>query len=285
MKQIKLDRFSSQKTSKIEIEPKKSLGQNFLVDENIARKIVSSMKISPDDVVVEIGPGQGALTKYILGSVSKLFAIEIDKRASEKLMTDFPSKKLAVVNQDILDFDFRALYKKHKKKFRLVGNLPYHLTSSILFFAIDNRAYISDFTFMIQKEVAQRIASDRGTKNYGILSVLLQFYGKPHNLFDVSQNCFYPKPRVTSSVMQLEFFDKPAYPIDERMFKILVKTTFGKRRKTMKNSLQYLPFEETSVKTIIDTLDFDLQKRPEQLSVHDFANITHQISKIINLKN
>jgi len=273
--------ISNLKTSNIEVKPKKSLGQNFLVDENIARKIVGSLELSPKDIVVEIGPGQGALTKYLVDKVSKLLAVEIDKRVAEKLKSEFVSQNIEIINQDFLDFDFKELFIKYKRKIRLLGNLPYHLTSPILFMAIENRSYVSDFTFMIQKEVAQRLVGKRDTKNYGILAVLSQFYGMPEILFSVSNNCFYPKPKVTSTVVRISFSDELPYRVDEELFRTVVRTTFGKRRKTIKNGLKYLPFEEQINDKIINSLDFPMHKRPEQLSIEDFVTLTDKISEII----
>ncbi len=281
MKSIGLGKISDLKTSAIEVKPKKSLGQNFLVDENIARKIVGSLELTSEDVVVEIGPGQGALTKYIVDNVSKLLAVEIDTRVAEKLKSEFLSKNIDIINKDFLEFDYKEIFKKYKREIRLVGNLPYHLTSPILFKAFENRRYISDFTFMIQKEVAQRIVGQKGTKSYGILSVLTQFYGKPEILFNVSSNCFYPKPKVTSTVVRLDFSEEIPYRVDAGLFKVVVKTTFGKRRKTVKNSLKYLPFDEQMNKRIIDSLDYPLQKRPEQLSIEEFVTLTNEISEIL----
>jgi 16S rRNA (adenine1518-N6/adenine1519-N6)-dimethyltransferase len=283
MTSIGFGKISDLKTSFIEEKPKKSLGQNFLVDENIARKIVGSLKLTSEDVVVEIGPGQGALTKYIIDNVLKILAVEIDIRVAEKLKSEFLSKNIEIINQDFLEFGYREIFKKYKRKFRLVGNLPYHLTSPILFKAFENRRYISDFTFMIQKEVAHRIVGKKGTKSYGILAVLTQFYGKPEILFNVSSSCFYPKPKVTSTVVRLDFSQGIPYRVDEGLFKIVVKTTFGKRRKTIRNGLKYLPFDEQMNDRIIDSLNYPLQKRPEQLSIEDFVTLTNRISEILTL--
>ncbi len=269
------------KTSTIVTKPKKSLGQNFLIDDNIAKKIVESLNLSADDVVIEIGPGEGSLTKFILERVSKLIAVEIDSSLSVELTRKFPTEKLEVMNKDVLDLKYSRLIEKSGKKMRLVGNIPYYLTSEILFNAIDNRSCISDLTIMIQREVAQRIAAKCGTKNYGILSVLTQFYGKPEILFNVSANCFYPKPTVTSSVVRIIFYDEIPYIADEDLFRLIVRTTFGKRRKTLRNGLKYLPFDEDITRKIIDAVDFPLDKRPEQLSVEEFADLTAKINQII----
>lgn len=268
-------------TSKIVIQPKKSLGQNFLIDENISRKIVESLKLATDDVVVEIGPGQGALTKYIVKDVKKLYAVEIDKRAAEELRSNISSKKLKIINQDILEFDLSAL-NTGTKKLKLVGNIPYHLTSPILFKAIEYHKIIANVTMMIQKEVADRLAAKPYSKAYGILSVLTQFYGITKCLFKVSPNCFYPKPKVTSTVVRIDFHHQlPFENTDEKLFSIVVRTTFGKRRKTLKNCLKYLPFDETIVKNIIQKINFPLDKRPEELSIKEFVILTDKIDEII----
>ncbi len=268
-------------TSKIVIKPKKSLGQNFLIDENIARKIVESLNLAKDDVVVEIGPGQGALTKYIVENVKKIYAIEIDKRAAEELRTKISSTKLQIINQDILEFDFSTLELGHKK-LKLVGNIPYHLTSSILFKAIENHRIISNVTMMIQKEVADRLTAKPESKSYGILSVLTQFYGVPKNLFTVSSTCFFPKPKVTSTVVRIDFYNQlPFKDVDEKLFRLVVRTTFGKRRKTLRNCLKYLPFDATVVKNIIEKIKFPLNKRPEELSIEEFIILADKIDEII----
>ncbi len=268
-------------TSKIVIQPKKSLGQNFLIDENISRKIVESLKLATDDVVVEIGPGQGALTKYIVKDVKKLYAVEIDKRAAEELRSNISSKKLKIINQDILEFDLSAL-NTGTKKLKLVGNIPYHLTSPILFKAIEYHKIIANVTMMIQKEVADRLAAKPNSKAYGILSVLTQFYGITKCLFKVSPNCFFPKPKVTSTVVRIDFHHQlPFENTDEKLFSIVVRTTFGKRRKTLKNCLKYLPFDETIVKNIIQKINFPLDKRPEELSINEFVILTDKIDEII----
>ncbi|MFH2004877.1 MAG: 16S rRNA (adenine(1518)-N(6)/adenine(1519)-N(6))-dimethyltransferase RsmA [Bacteroidota bacterium] len=268
-------------TSRIFVKPKKSLGQNFLIDDNIAKKIVASLSLSTQDVIVEIGPGEGALTKFIIEKVSRLIAVEIDSVVAAELMRKFSCEKLEVINKDILDLKFSELTDKDEKKIRLVGNIPYYLTSEILFNTIDNRSYISDFTVMIQREVAQRIAAKRGTKSYGILSLLTQFYGKPEILFNVSANCFYPKPTVTSAVVRIVFYDELPYSVDEDLFRLIVRTTFGKRRKTLRNGLKFLPFDEDVVQKIIGSIDFPLEKRPEELTVEEFVDLTNKITQII----
>src|SRR5712692_5864921 len=215
------------------IKPKKSLGQNFLIDENIARNIIRDLHLTDDDVVVEIGPGHGALTKHLASRAGRLIAVEIDQRVVSKLQQQFASPNITILHQDFLELDLIALQAQVGRKLRLVGNIPYHLTSPILIKAFDDRTSLCDFTLMVQREVAQRLAAKPGTKQYGILSVYARFYGKMKILFTVSPNCFYPKPKVSSAVVQEALFDQIPHEVDEQLFRAVVRTSFGKRRKTL----------------------------------------------------
>ncbi len=265
----------------ISVKPKQSLGQNFLVDDNIARNIVRELHLADDDIVVEIGPGQGALTRHLAGTAKKCIAVEIDGRVVSELRQQFESDGFTVLHKDFLAVALSDIRKTAVDKLRLVGNIPYHLTSPILFKMFAERKSVRDCTIMIQKEVARRIVAKPNSKEYGILSVFTQFYGTPKILFSVSPNCFYPKPNVTSAVIRIEMRNEPLFRVDENMFGIIVKTTFGKRRKTLRNSLAYLPFEESAVKRMIPLLDFPLDKRPEQLSLEQFAELTEQITHFL----
>lgn len=262
----------------IRVKPKKSLGQHFLVDDNIARNLVRDMHLSVDDVVVEIGPGRGALTKLLAPMVQTLVAVEVDGRIVEDLHRRFPQTNVTIVHQDFLEFDLRDLSKRTGRKLRLVGNIPYNLTSEILVKAFDERSALQDLTVMVQREVARRLSAEPGTKDYGILSVYARLYGRLRVLFSVSPNCFYPKPRVASAVIQEQFFDALPYDVDEEMFRVVVRTTFGKRRKTLRNSLKYLPWQVESISTMSSTSNL-LDKRPEQLSVEEFVQLTHALTK------
>lgn len=255
------------------VTPKKSLSQHFLIDDNIARNIVRDLRLSPDDVVVEIGPGQGALTKHLAQKTRALVAVEIDGRVIEALARKFNLPGVTILHQDFLALDLAALCAREGRKLRLVGNIPYRLTSDILLKAFDERLALHDFTLMVQREVAQRLAAKPGTKAYGILSVYAKFYGNLKILFNVSPNCFYPKPKVASAVIQERFFDTTPHEVDERLFRTVVRTAFGKRRKTLRNALKYLPFDQDVVRHI-STLPM-LGKRPEQLSVEQFVELTN----------
>lgn len=235
------------------------------------------MHLTSHDVVVEIGPGRGALTKHVASKVRKLVAVEIDAGVVAELNKELRFSNTEVIHQDFLDFDLIALSKQEGQRLRLVGNIPYNLTSEIVLKAFDERAALRDFTFMVQREVARRLAARPGTKEYGILSVYAQLYGRMALLFPVSLHCFYPKPRVSSAVIREQLYESLPYEVDEEFFRTVVRTTFGKRRKTVRNSLKYLPWEElVQDATISSSL---LDKRPEQLSVEQFVELTNVLSK------
>jgi len=262
------------------VRPKKSLGQNFLVDDNIARTIVRDMRLTKNDVVVEVGPGHGALTKFLVPNVRKLIAVEIDSRVAGDLEKQFSSPTITILQGDFLDFDVISTAEREGQKLRLAGNIPYYLTSQILVKAFEAHDALQDCTLMVQREVADRLAADVGTKEYGILTVYARFYGTMKKLFDVSPNCFYPKPKVYSSVIRETFAEELPYTVDERLFRTVVRTAFGKRRKTLRNALKYLPFDQDVV-VLLRELEASfpfLDKRPEQLTVDDYVELTTIIS-------
>jgi 16S rRNA (adenine1518-N6/adenine1519-N6)-dimethyltransferase len=256
------------------IRPKKSLGQHFLHDENIARKIVAAIRPGQTDVMLEIGPGEGMLTKHLVGKVERLIAVEIDSRAVVRLKEMLSSEEAEILHADFLKVNIASLQKQTKKPLRIVGNIPYHITSPVLFRVLDDRTGVQDVTLMIQKEVASRIVARPGTKDYGILSVVCQLFADVKKLFDVSPNAFFPKPRVMSSVIQLVLLDKPRFPLnDQAFFRAMVRSVFGKRRKTLRNSLQYFLAEQNLPLPPSD----DLQRRPESLSVEELVLLSNTI--------
>jgi 16S rRNA (adenine1518-N6/adenine1519-N6)-dimethyltransferase len=269
----------------LHVKPKQSLGQNFLIDDNIARKIVGALNLSEQDVVVEIGPGKGALTTHLVETARHLIAVEVDGRILDDLRSMFHSSTIVILHQDFLETDLAKWQNEYQRKLRVVGNIPYHLTSSILFKVFEERLSVDDLTITVQREVAQRIAATLGTKEYGILSVFSRFYGTPKILFTVSPHCFYPKPKVTSAVVHLKLRERLLHDVNEQTFATVVKTTFGKRRKTLRNSLKYLPYEEATVNMILKKIDFPVEKRPEQLTVDQFVRLSEQIDHIITDKS
>ena len=260
------------------LKPFKSLGQNFLRDENVLRKIVESLNFHDGDIVVEIGPGQGALTKHLVRLPITLIGIEVDRRAIDILEQNF-GDKMTLLHISVLDANLHSIYEKNRKKLRIVGNIPYYLTSEILFWLFDARTVVADATMMMQLEVAQRLVASPKNKEYGILSVFSRFYTECEMLFKVSRNCFFPKPSVDSAVVRLNF--KGQLPqVDEKLFRSIVRATFGKRRKTLRNGLKSLNLDGGA----LDQIPFDLTRRPEDLSVDEFLFLTNTLEKILNVK-
>ncbi len=256
------------------ITPKKSLGQNFLIDKNISNKIISSLELSENDTVLEIGPGTGALTSLLLDEKINLTAVEIDKRAVEVLTNQFPSEifpNLKIINQDIRDYNFEG----GESKIKVIGNIPYYISADILFFLFENSLNISRAVIMVQKEVAQRVCGKSGTKDYGILTIAAAFSSIARIAFDVSPNCFFPKPKVTSSILTFDFVNTLPANVKFKSIMKFVKAAFSQRRKTLKNSLKsYLDSIEESRRNefIINNEDI-LKLRAEALSPKDFIEL------------
>lgn len=260
------------------IRPKQSLGQNFLIDENIVRKTIKSLNPLPEDCFLEIGPGRGALTRFLVPLVSSVVLIEIDSRIIDELRAAYTRPGVIVQHEDILHTDFSFWRKHFRQPIRVVGNIPYHLTSPILFRVFEHAADIRDCTIMVQREVARRMVGQPSTKEYGILSIFCRFYGATRLLFDVSPQCFSPVPKVTSSMVHVELHPPPLEGAERELFRTIVRTTFGKRRKTLRNSLLYLPFNVDAVTSAVKTVSFPLDKRPEELTLDDFLDLTERMA-------
>jgi len=245
------------------VKPIKRFGQNFLQDNNIVRKIAEVINPGAKDKIIEIGPGLGALTKLLAESGAEVIAIEIDKKLIESLNVNFPQVK--IINQDFLKID---LSEFNSNDLRIVGNIPYNITSPIIFKLIENHNIIRDAVFMVQYEVAKRMTAKKGTKDYGILAVLLNYFAKPEFCFKVSPNVFYPKPKVYSAVVKIEFKKNTDESLD-RTFIQIVKAAFGNRRKTLKNSLSNSIFAQLN----FSGCEVDLSLRAEQLDVTDFIKL------------
>lgn len=260
--------------TRIPVRPKKSLGQNFLIDENIARKIVASLNLTASDYVFEIGSGTGILTKYLVQHAAKVIAVEIDNHLATQLQEKFSTAtNLVLLQGDILKLRFDDILSR-ARRWKAVANLPYHITSPVLFKLIDQRYFFESATLMVQKEVAQRMVAKASTKVYGILSVFSQYYAETKILFDVSKHVFFPKPEVTSAVVRLDFnqpdlLDEHEAPI----FRQIVRGAFNQRRKMLRNSLLAI----SDIEIDLNKIDFDLTQRPEQLSVSDFVELTKRI--------
>jgi 16S rRNA (adenine1518-N6/adenine1519-N6)-dimethyltransferase len=251
------------------VKPLKRFGQNYLHDINIIKKIVGEINPLPDDTIIEIGPGRGALTEIIHGKTEHFIAVEIDTRVIEELQSKFP--ELKVIQEDFLKVDISTIIDANNKKLRIIGNIPYNLTSSIIFKLIYNADIIEDAILMVQDEVAKRMtAKKKGSKDYGILTVLLNYFTDTQYCFKVSPNAFYPKPRVTSAVVHLRLKQLNISTEERKMFISVVKACFGNRRKTLKNSLSNSIFNELN----FSNSGIDLSLRAEQLDVKDFLVLT-----------
>ncbi|MCX7875766.1 MAG: 16S rRNA (adenine(1518)-N(6)/adenine(1519)-N(6))-dimethyltransferase RsmA [Melioribacteraceae bacterium] len=259
------------------VKPLKRFGQNYLQDKNTIQKIVDIFSPKEDDLIIEIGPGQGALTKYLSDKSKKYFAIEIDKRVIDDLINNFPN--VIFINQDFLTINLYETVKhliSENSKIRIIGNIPYNITSPILFKLIENRNIINDALLMTQHEVAKRIVAKPNTKDYSILSVLLNYFTTPEYCFKISRNVFYPKPNVDSAIIKIDFSKNKTTDIDDDKFIKVVKACFGNRRKTLKNSLS-----NSQLKNIdLNKINFDFSKRAEQLEIEDFIYLTKCIQEL-----
>jgi 16S rRNA (adenine1518-N6/adenine1519-N6)-dimethyltransferase len=250
------------------VKAKKSLGQHFLKDQNIARKIVASLTAENISDVLEIGPGMGVLTRYLLENKAYTTSVvEIDTESIEYLKNNFSELRNRIIEGDFLQLELKTLFDH---PFAVIGNFPYHISSQIFFKILENKNQIPEVVGMIQKEVAERIATPPGSKTYGILSVLLQAFYSVELLFKVSEHVFIPPPKVKSAVIRLKRNSTKMLDCDEKLFFTVVKTAFNQRRKTMHNSLKKLINSSTPNPI--------LQKRPEQLGVAEFVDLTRWIT-------
>lgn len=244
---------------------KKSLGQHFLKDENICRKIVDSLPVNPGQQILEVGPGAGAITKYLLELPDVHFkAVELDAEKVQYLEKTFPAIQGRIIHESILETP-----APYQGEFAVIGNFPYNISSQIMFRILEWKAQVPVMVGMFQKEVAQRIAATKG-KEYGILSVLIQAYYRVEYLFEVHENCFNPPPKVKSAVIRLHRLETPYDIASDRKFFVLVKTAFGQRRKQLRNPLKPLFDKEFLQDSIFN-------KRAEELSIADFAALSHKM--------
>ena len=251
------------------VRAKKHLGQHFLRDENIAKKIADSLSLKGYKKVLEIGPGMGVLTKYLLEKDIITYVIEIDSESVEYLQANYLNLAPRIIEKNFLKYNLNEVF--NQEPFAIIGNFPYNISSQIVFKTLEMRHQIPEFSGMFQKEVAQRICEKEGSKAYGILSVLTQAFYKAEYLFTVPPTVFNPPPKVESGVLRLtrkEIFDLPC---DEKLFFRVVKTGFQQRRKTLRNSLKTFNLSDNLKANVI------FGKRPEQLSVDSFIELTHLI--------
>ena len=247
------------------VRAKKHLGQHFLKDLEIARDIAHSLSLNNYSKVLEIGPGMGVLTQFLIPLDTETFVIEIDKESVSYLKKYYPELDNHLIEGDFLKLPLQEIFKE---PIAIIGNFPYNISSQILFKAIDHKDLIPEIVGMFQKEVAERVVSPPGSKKYGIISVLLQCYYDVEYLFTVDETVFNPPPKVKSAVIRLRRNDRDKLDCDEKKFIQVVKTAFGQRRKTLRNALKSLNLVDEN------TASQYLSLRAEQLSVEDFMNLT-----------
>ena len=273
--------------NKYNIQANKSLGQNFLIDENVITTAIEKSNINKDDLVIEIGPGLGTLTKYLLESAGRVVCVELDKRMINILEERFfLYKNLDIINADILKTDLNKIIKDVKEKYNLksakiVANLPYYITTPIIMQLLENKIDIESITVMIQKEVADRLAEIPGGKNTGAITYTVYYYGEAEKLLEVPNTSFIPEPSVTSEVIKINIRKEPPVKVNnEKDFFKLIKIAFLQRRKTLLNSLTNNGVATKEVLLeILKSLKIDEKIRSEKLTIEQFANLSNYLYK------
>jgi 16S rRNA (adenine1518-N6/adenine1519-N6)-dimethyltransferase len=262
-----------------EVKAKKHLGQHFLIDEDVSKRISETLQKDNYSSVLEIGPGTGVLTKYLLGKYSQFVAMDLDRESIAFLNSSFKKehkiegdlKALTVIEADFLKVDLSDYFRD--MQFAIIGNFPYNISTQIVFKTLEYKNQIPEFSGMFQKEVAQRICASEGSKTYGILSVLVQAFYKAEYLFTVPPEAFDPPPKIHSGVLRLQRKENYELPCEEKKLRDVVKTAFQQRRKTLRNSLKKFNLSPELREDPVFT------KRPEQLSVEQFIDLTLKISQ------
>ncbi|MBA4699910.1 MAG: 16S rRNA (adenine(1518)-N(6)/adenine(1519)-N(6))-dimethyltransferase RsmA [Ruminococcus sp.] len=264
----------------------KKFGQNFLIDTHVLNKIIRSAEISSEDMVLEIGPGIGTMTQYLAQAAGRVTAVEIDRALIpilEETLEDY--ENVTVLNEDILKVDIAGLAERENggKPIKVVANLPYYITTPIIMGLFENHVPLKSITVMVQKEVAERMQVGPGSKDYGALSLAVQYYAKPYIVANVPPNCFMPRPKVGSAVIRLERYEKPPVQVDDEklMFKI-IRASFNQRRKTLANGLKNSPeldFSKEEIETSIGSLGRGASVRGEALTLEEFAVLSNTLGR------
>ncbi|HPT39253.1 MAG TPA: 16S rRNA (adenine(1518)-N(6)/adenine(1519)-N(6))-dimethyltransferase RsmA [Candidatus Omnitrophota bacterium] len=263
------------------IKPKKSLGQNFLIDKNIQKKIISACNLTKDDIVLEIGSGRGDLTQVLAHNAKQVYALEIDERLYPLLELGLMAyDNCQIIKGDILKFDIAKFLQdnKIKQKIKIIGNIPYYISSPIIEQLIKYRKDISRAFLTVQKEFGRRIRAVPGSKEYGSFSCFTQYYAECEILFEIKKNSFKPVPNVDSCFLSLEFRDRPAVSVrDEKFFFKLIRAAFNQRRKTLRNSLEDM-LAQDELAGFLDGAGIDKNVRPEDLSLGQFASLSNHFT-------
>jgi 16S rRNA (adenine1518-N6/adenine1519-N6)-dimethyltransferase len=263
----------------------KSLGQNFLIDQSILDKIIEGSELTKDDYVLEIGPGMGSMTQKLCESAGKVVAVEIDKNLLPVLKVTLEEyDNVTIINHDILKLDLKKVFEEHfgDKKVKVIANLPYYITTPIIMKLLEDKLNLQSITIMVQKEVGDRIKAAPGGKEYGALSVAVQYYARPSQVLLVPPHSFIPQPEVDSIVLKLDILTKPAVEVEsESLFFRVVKASFGQRRKTLLNALTAgnLGLTKEQLRDVLKSVDIEENRRGETLSLQEFANIANKLYK------
>ena len=270
----------------------KKFGQNFLIDPHVLDKIIRAAQIEKEDVVLEIGPGIGTMTQCLAESARQVIAVEIDDHLIpilQETLKDYDNVK--VIHGDILKVDVHALAREYHqgKPIKVVANLPYYITTPIIMRLFEEHVPVDSITVMVQKEVAQRMEAGPGTKDYGALSLAVQYYAKPYLVANVPPNCFIPRPGVGSAVIRLTCHKKPLIEVeDEKLMFNLIRASFNQRRKTLQNGLNNaaeIPFSKEEIAQVIESLGFSPAVRGEALTLEQFGALANGFSRISSGKN
>lgn len=263
----------------------KKFGQNFLIDTHVLDKIIASAEITKDDMVLEIGPGIGTMTQYLACAAGKVVAVEIDKTLIpilEDTLSEYDN--VQIINQDVLKVNLAKLAEEENggKPIKVVANLPYYITTPIIMGLFENHVPLKSITVMVQKEVADRMQVGPGTKDYGALSLAVQYYAKPYIVANVPPNCFMPRPKVGSAVIRLERYEEPPVQVtDEKLMFRIIRASFNQRRKTLVNGLKNSPeiqFSKEEIEAAIETLGKGASVRGEALTLEEFARLSNVLS-------
>ena len=263
----------------------KKFGQNFLIDPHVLDKIIRAAEITEDDFVLEIGPGMGTMTQYLACAARKVVAVEIDKALIpilEDTLSDYDNAR--VINNDVLKVDIAKLAEEENggKPIKVVANLPYYITTPIIMSLLESRLPIERLVVMVQKEVALRMVAKPGTKDYGALSVAVQYYTKPDIVLDVPPKSFLPAPAVTSSVIRCVLRDKPPVDVvDEKLFFRVVKAGFAQRRKTFANTMKTTGLSKDRIEELLAKANIDGQRRGETFTLQEFADVANAWAALI----
>lgn len=262
----------------------KKFGQNFLIDGRVLEKIIAAAEITEEDMVLEIGPGIGTMTQYLAEQARQVVAVEIDKNLIpilEETLKDY--KNITVINEDILKLNIGELAEKYNqgKPIKVVANLPYYITTPIIMGLFESNVPIANITVMVQKEVAERMQAGPGTKDYGALSLAVQYYASPYIVANVPPNCFIPRPSVGSAVIRLTRYEKPPVEVlDSRLMFDLIRASFNQRRKTLVNGLKNSPelvFSKEEIESAVEQLGKGMSVRGESLTLEEFAFLSNKL--------